>query len=1203
MGTIHYTAEQRACIERLAGPLDISAGAGSGKTFTLTQRIAYALSKPDSGIDDIDQICAITFTSKAAEELKGRVRSALRARGLFDQALKVDSAWISTIHGMCSRILRASALDLGIDPHFGVIGEHDRGTLLNEAINEVLGQRSDIASLHAYDDLFTEFPLRSHFRESSVTSMIGDIINAASSMPEGFNGFFRASNERPRASALAKELLLAYEDVVPVYEGYKATDQRDAALAKAQGAMQKLEDFIVSGSQDIDGLVKVMDACPVLAKINAAAVKKELEAYQRIHGRIAQKVVLAKGSLLLDQVLDLARRVDEVFSQKKRAAAVLDNDDLVKLTLKALDIPAIAAQYENRFKLVMVDEFQDTDALQIAIIRHLAGSGMRYLCTVGDAQQSIYRFRGADVNGYNAFRDGLMAPEIVTAGGQAAHLMLRRNFRSHADVLSFVKKVCAQSRVFGEGFLDLEAAYDGAGFRADTARIRLSSVVLPAGREKKGEREKRRQAEAAQIVSYFTDMHKAGHPLSDMVLLLGKMSHAQTYASALRDSGFECVVSGGSTFMDAPEVAVVNVLLQAVVNSGNTEALFQVLTSDMLMLSADDLIELTTYVDEDSDVPRRRDLDQGLDAMRRMGCSDDIGAALRHAVELFSRTQIQIRFERASKVVMDAISASGWIARLEKQGAEGTAVIGNILKAVRIIEQIEDEKHFGPARVAAEFDTMCTMGTKDKPGVLNVGGQQAIRIMTIHSSKGLEFPLVAVAEFSGSESLKSNLLMQPIGGRTYVSLAPGGKTLGDAGELGKAFRKFPTGLIEGTEFDVTERLVADRVASRLEFQPDAAAFRGMLCNIIDAEEKAERQRLFYVAATRAKESLAVVMGLKESKSEPQKAYKGLIDDLREALFGPECFPEESTTLDYGGSQGALFSLVRVSLTDGMSDGASVQDDSTDDDLPGRRGVGLGIEEALGTIRTYEPIDWMEAPAITPYRMLDTIPFKRDTGIFSYSSIADTHMTWSDAVEGMAQKDEFGRDPGLLLADADKATDFGSAFHRLAQLAAQHTPEFARSRFSAIAATYGVKDTERLHGAFERWVSSKACARGFAMRRHEPEVPFFVAAGDGVLEGAIDLFCTDDDARAYIVDYKTGGADTETPEELHDKHLLQAQCYAYATLTQGYRVVDLAFVRIERDDPMGIDTVQMVTFSFDEADKVVLADVITAQAALRMKQEG
>ena len=122
----------------LEGPLFVSAGAGSGKTFTLTQRVLYALTPgskprehwadpcvPEPFLDSIDQVLAITFTDKAAQELKQRIRAALTEQGLTDQAERVDNAWISTIHGMCSRIIRAHALDLGIDPAFSVVGYAD----------------------------------------------------------------------------------------------------------------------------------------------------------------------------------------------------------------------------------------------------------------------------------------------------------------------------------------------------------------------------------------------------------------------------------------------------------------------------------------------------------------------------------------------------------------------------------------------------------------------------------------------------------------------------------------------------------------------------------------------------------------------------------------------------------------------------------------------------------------------------------------------------------------------------------------------------------------------------------------------------------------------------------------------------------------------------------------------------------------------
>ena len=135
------TPGQRQIITTLDKPLMVSAGAGSGKTFTLTQRIAYALSEggPDaSPLQSIDQVMAITFTKKAAAELKSRIKRQLAGMGLVEEALKVDDAWISTIHGMCSRVLREHALELGIDPAFSVISETESKCYYDEAFDIII---------------------------------------------------------------------------------------------------------------------------------------------------------------------------------------------------------------------------------------------------------------------------------------------------------------------------------------------------------------------------------------------------------------------------------------------------------------------------------------------------------------------------------------------------------------------------------------------------------------------------------------------------------------------------------------------------------------------------------------------------------------------------------------------------------------------------------------------------------------------------------------------------------------------------------------------------------------------------------------------------------------------------------------------------------------------------------------------------------
>lgn len=1155
MSAVRYTDEQRLCIEQLSGPVDISAGAGSGKTFTLSQRIAYALSpESGSGIDDIDAVLAITFTDKAASEIKSRVRSTLRSRGLFDAALKVDSAWISTIHGMCSRILRSHALELGLDPEFSVIDDKDRRELLGASLNEVIGSDSEIISRTEFDALFEAFPARSvGFGGSSVMGMVEELIAKAAGMVDGFDGFRMAPPAAP-TSTLAKRLLLAYEEMVIAYEGAKQTATLEKNRAKAEAAVESLQSYLVSGDTSLDGFIAVLDECDFLGKLRGTLVEETLD-YQNIHAGIAQETYLAKARPLLDDVLALAAKAQAAYDARKRQAGVLDNDDLLKLALEALSDEAIARDYRDRFKLVMVDEFQDTSQLQIEIVRHLAGPGLRYLCTVGDAQQSIYRFRGADVNVYNAFRENLESPEIVTAGGTPALLELTSNFRSHADVLSFVKRVSSQEQVFGESFLDLRAVYDGHKYCASESRIQLIAATVPQGVS--GKTADIVEAEAHAIAQYFCRMHEAGHPLSDMAVLLGRMAYAEVYAQAMRDTGFPCIIAGGSLFHKAHEVRVVERLLRVLADLNDTQALFEVLTSDMFELTADEMLELATGFDEDHNIPRNRDLAKGFTALTERAANLPTG--LKHAVALMAKAQQEVRFHSASKALMDVLLDSGWVSRLEAKGAEGIAGIANILKAVRFIEAMETNRHFGIARCASEFSSMIADGMKEAPGALSVDGQEAVKIMTIHASKGLEFPLVALARFAKSASGPSNkLIAETIGNETYISLTPPASLLEKGSLSAKAQGKpYLVAMDDDSAFSADPSKAADLIG-----------FHSALERVARQEAEAEEQRLFYVGATRAKESLAVVMGIKEQKTDPYRAYRGTLDDIRTALFGENLFPEEDCEVDFGGSTSATFSRVMVE---------AAQFDE---------GAGTPLCQQAGSCDEVGALGSVALPAIEPFELPATfVPLRATSGLFSYSSIAESHALDAAAVSG----------PDQFVADVDKATDFGSAFHRLAQLAARHDIAFSQARFNAVAATYGIKDLDRLKRAIDRWFASSVCQRALLQDEHRAEVPFCVSVGEEYLEGEIDLFCTDDGTHAFIVDYKTGGSPAETDEQLHEKHLLQAQCYAFATLGQGFKSVEFAFVRVEQEDPAGVDTLQAVPYRFEQNDLSELETIIADRA--------
>ena len=266
---------------------------------------------------------------------------------------------------------------------------------------------------------------------------------------------------------------------------------------------------------------------------------------------------------------------------------------------------------------------------------------------------------------------------------------------------------------------------------------------------------------------------------------------------------------------------------------------------------------------------------------------------------MLGRALDAVRYTGLARALEGALVDSGWLARLQLRGAEGTAAIANILKAVRLVRDFEEGGAAGPSSVAGRLTALFDAGSKDKPGVLNASGGNAVRIMTIHASKGLEFPLVAVAELPTGDVRRGALALESRAGRTCVALIPGAATMPAGSALAKAAAKVP---VRGADGPLTWD---DALAAS-----DPACFYGALGDIEAAEEAAEGQRLFYVAATRAKEAVAVFLTVRAKKDDP--TCKGVADDIRSAFFGQEAFPLDARQLDYGGSQPALYRCVRVS---------------------------------------------------------------------------------------------------------------------------------------------------------------------------------------------------------------------------------------------------------------------------------------------------
>lgn len=1184
--------QQLQIVKTLDRPLFVSAGAGSGKTFTLTRRIVYALS-PESGpfVEHLDQVLAITFTKDAAAEIRDRVRRALIDEGMDEEALTVDDAWISTIHGMCSRILRAHALELGIDPEFTVLTDTDE--LMDQAVEHVLARATApdaapelAASLKA---LYAWYPMAgeggSFGAGATIKGLVRDLLELSSQLPGGMDDVCVARGQAD-TSALA--------------DAYRAAlGASKAATEKAQMALDAIDAFEASGKTMADA-ARLMMSC-TMPRASKAFPKEQVELLKAEAADAFINIVLACGGPALDALVGLARSVEAEYRALKAAQSALDNNDLLRMAYEALrDYPAIRAAYEGRFKMVMIDEFQDTDQMQVDLIRYLTGAGERALCTVGDAQQSIYRFRGAEVEVFRRQERKVgssAAPEATAVADAPAGELVKlvRNFRSHDEVLRYVARVFdGDDGGLMQSFLDLEAS-DG---RKDTlvADASRRQALFVAG----GSMQERTQAKARAIAERFRALADAGQPQGGMVLLLGRMTNADVYAQAFRDQGLDCVIAGGSVFAQAAEVQTVRALVCALANPADTaQGLMPLLASPMFALGAQEFLALATKLDGETGETSRRNIDMGI-----MSDSDVPGL---QGLPLVTRAREVLRYalrrvgrDSFAAIARDAVNASGWFVRLAQRGPEGKAIAANVLKALDAVAEEEAEFGNSPRSIALAFDRF--LSGKEAPGALNEEGDGAVRIMTVHASKGLEYPVVAVAECFGVRKSSGAAQMGRVDGGAQVvalparfdgvKLADGTFVKGD--DVKKQFEHAFKG--KGTSLWLPPELMEDVCATG----SPAEAFARLRNDDLQLSLE-ERARLLYVAMTRARELVILAMDAGVSRGKVTAPTFDVETDLTYDVLR-RILPTDSLDMPQLDSDRLVFDNSKpgdyelISLSDftfgeqGFEANASLDAEGRlvrgDADVADNAAHSTAPGPADPKPDSFELV-YPQAVGVC----MGICPFPaRDS--YSYSSIAAAlHAEKEDrAAEARVPMDESGDDAesdGSEMVDADVAAvesagnpmALGSAFHAACQwLIEMGADALPAARADALARLWRLtpEQRERFDVALNRWLKSAVRAELLAWPCVRAEVPFFslgcededIVRYGAYAEGAIDALATDpvDPSCALVIDYKTGGTPDETPEQLLEKHALQARVYADVLHKAGFGAVTVKFVRVEQANP-------------------------------------
>lgn len=805
--------QQTQAIRAIGCNVAVSAGAGSGKTRVLVERFVYILQQ-GQGATRASDILAITFTRKAAAEMKERVRKLLAERadgdasGFWREQLEdLERAQISTIHGLCSRILRDNPVEAQLDPDFTLAEEFEGEEFAAQCLQSYLrlGLRRQNPAVCALVELYGMNSLQAQLKE--LLPKLEDIAvwGDLTAPYQNSGALYEAKRE---------ELCGALQDL----------GLRIAELAgKAAAALETLAERLPEVLQDVrrDDYVSLDYAMQgVTARGKLKDGVKAVRALREELDSLAADKASASWLPLWQEVLkDLAVYI----RKQKEERDLLTFDDLELLTVRLLENnPQVRCKYQERFRYIMVDEFQDTNERQKRLIYFLCGdSGEQLqgdkLFIVGDPKQSIYRFRGADVGVFAKARR-----DIAKQGGQL--LTLNKNFRSADKILTTVNTVF--KTLLGEDTVR-DVYFEALDFdKSGTARPEL--LLLPYDKECG---RSSFEVEAEALAQKVRSVRDEGVPYCEMAVLLRSVTHCGELAEALQRYGVPYEVIDGKGFYEQQEVLDLLHLLTALQNRRRSLELAGVLRSPYFGLDDETLTKLFLSGGECLwDALQRADADE---------FPEEQGALLRRAASILAELRSCAALCALPELwqrLWQTLAVDG-VLSLQEHGANKLA---NAKKLRQLAQEYcaQENGTLGSwldyvrrIREAAARETTANLNSTD-----------AVRIMTLHKSKGLEF----------------NTVFLPFLGNTFKSDASIIKFLPDVG-LG-----IMAPLANG-------QLVMSGVLQRAK--------------ALDKElELEERKRQLYVAMTRAEERLIMcgIAGGKE-KSDKPLAEQNWLQQLKQLL--------------------------------------------------------------------------------------------------------------------------------------------------------------------------------------------------------------------------------------------------------------------------------------------------------------------------------
>ena len=789
---MNYTKEQEQAIFLRGKNIMVSAGAGAGKTRVLVSRMAELIMDKEHPIE-ADRFLVMTFTNAAAAEMKERIGTELEERlekdpdnlYLRKQIRKIRQADISTIHSFCNHLIRTHYNELAIDPSFRIGEEGELFLLRQQAVEQVLeeayasGRESFLQFVEAYA------PGKN---DTVLEEMIEDLYHFSRSFPNADGWFEKTGKEAAilagkdgwdTSAAVTLLLSKAQKESLQIQEElYQLLESvTEDSPEKYTGLLQEIKEYIDSLTQakDYNSYYKVLSQKSISSFPRASQKEKEWELYEEVkefHQKVREQINSQKENVfttpaeelqreaaviypLLEEYMALTKRFAEIYFLCKKEKNVYDFDDLEHFALELLvesydkqgeaQPSETAKELSKKYKMIFVDEYQDTNLVQETILEMLLNKKHNSLFTVGDVKQSIYRFRQARPDLFLRRKD-----QYISQADAGVSIELRDNFRSAPGVLTFTNYIFSQlmEKEFGGVDYNEKTALrpgDGGPMMQDEETSEILFFQKDSASALK-EVPEDILAESAVICKRIKELIEEGYHYGDMVILLrsgaGRM---EPMAEFLEQEGIPVSCDNKTGYFQTREITVMLNYLSIVDNIYQDIPMASVMLSSIGKFTEEELVKLRVLIEEP--VRGKYTLYDFMRLYMQEGTEEELKKKIRDFLMDLLYFRQQKKEQPLSTLLWDIYERTGFYYDVQIM-PDGEKRKENLLMLLKKAEDYEKTVFKGLFYFNRYMKQLKSYEIEMGEAGTSMEEEDVVKIMTIHKSKGLEFPVVFVSGLS-----------------------------------------------------------------------------------------------------------------------------------------------------------------------------------------------------------------------------------------------------------------------------------------------------------------------------------------------------------------------------------------------------------------------------------------------------------------------